>query len=116
MNAPTTETRGDYGEYRACVDVMRPNDWIVRKVDDETILGILTEHITVNFDGDQPPHVRWSWTFDPAESARLDLASTLRLTGTLGSTPIYGSWLDALRAFAVTHTVLAEERERRQSS
>lgn len=87
-------------DYRACVDPLHRNTWPVRVElgNDAPVIGNLTEHITVNFDGDTPPHVRWSWAFDGAEADRLGIDEDLR-----ASRGRYRSWRSALEQLAQLH-------------
>lgn len=90
-------------EYRADVDPLHRNTWPIRLGDDETVIGHLTEHITVNLDGPPPPpHTDWSWTLyltpDP-EGA------------TVTSRGRFASWREALDNFAQVHYGFTLPRE-----
>lgn len=84
--------------YRACVDPLHRNTWPIRVGDDETVIGYLTEHITVALDGAEPPVTRWSWTLDNAEGERLDVDVSLRR-----GKPKYQTWQGALDVFVILH-------------
>lgn len=99
----------DTGAYRAEVDPLHRNTWPVRWSDDPRVLGFLTEHITVAFDGTEPAHVRWSWTLDDAEADRVEFYPGLT------SRAVYASWRDALNAFAAVHAVLDADFQRRSA-
>lgn len=101
-----TTTIHDASEYRACVDPLHRNTWPIRIGNDETVVGNLTEHITVNFDGDTPPIVRWTWAFDDAEANALHLAPVLR-----SSRDQYLTWRDALHRFTRMHQLAVALRE-----
>ena len=90
--------RGSVDDYRACVDPLHRNTWPVRVGDDTTVIGTLTEHITVNMDDTQPPHVRWSWRYADAEAERLRLDEDLRF-----SRARFHTWREALERFALLH-------------
>lgn len=90
--------------YRACVDPLHRNVWPVRVGEacdndaSDPVIGYLTEHITVNLDGAEPPHVAWSWEFNDAEADRLKLDPELHR-----SPARYPTWRDALETFVGIH-------------
>lgn len=93
-------------DYRACVDPLHRNTWPVRIGDDETVIGYLTEHITVTLDLPQPPVNQWSWKFDDAEADRLRIEEDLRHS----RIPRYRSWRRALEVFASMHQLASSLR------
>lgn len=103
----TTNVRPDTA-YRACIDPLHRNTWPVRveEGDDAPVIGYLTEHITVNMDGNTAPHVRWSWVFEDAEGDRLRVDETLR-----ASRGRYRTWRTALDAFAHMHQLATSLRD-----
>lgn len=91
-------TMKDASAYRADVDPLHRNVWPIRVGDDETVIGYLTEHITVTLDTPQPPEVRWSWKFDDAEASRLAIDE-----GLVASRGRYDTWRTALDVFITLH-------------
>ena len=93
-------------DYRACVDPLHRNVWPVRIGDDETVIGYLTEHITVTLDLPEPPVTRWTWKFDDAEADALRVDEDLR-----ASRASYRSWSGALNVFTTMHQLAVASRE-----
>lgn len=102
-------TMKDASAYRAEVDPLHRDVWPIRVGDDPRVLGYLTEHITVAFDGTEPAHVRWSWALDDAEADRVEFYPGVK------SRAVYASWRQALNAFAAVHAVLAADFQRRSA-
>lgn len=91
----------DPNEYEVQVDPLHRNVWPVTWHGE--VIGRVTEHITVNLDGVEPPIVRWSWTLNVSEGDEPATAS---------SKPRFTSHADALRSLARVHrATLADEGE-----
>lgn len=106
MNVNTKLEFHDATEYKACVDPLHRNTWPIRIDGDETVIGYLTEHITVSFDGPPPPAMtRWSWAFEDVEGNRLGIDDTLR-----ASRGRYRTWRAALDVFVNMHQLAVSLR------
>ena len=93
-----TDAVRSVSDYEAHVDPLHRNTWPIRVKGDDTVIGNLTEHITVELDGNTPPVVRWSWAFSDAEADALKVDSDLR-----ASSGRYRSWRSALDVFVNMH-------------
>ena len=92
-------------DYEAHVDPLHRNTWPIRLTGDETVIGHLTEHITVALDGTALQITRWSWAFEDAE------ANALRVPADARSSGGHRTWQGALDAFANTHQLAVALRE-----
>jgi hypothetical protein len=112
----TTETQGDVLGYRAAIDPLHRNTWPITRVGDETVIGYLTEHITVNFDAPAPPPATnvWSWKFSDDVTARLEETEAKFVRAMIEMRPTFGTWREALEVAARVHEIVLIHRAARE--
>ena len=112
----TTETQGDVLGYRAEIDPLHRNTWPITRVGDETVIGYLTEHITVNFDSPAPPPATtlWSWKFSDDETAGLDETEAEFVRTMIEMRPAFDTWRAALEVAARIHEIIMLHRAARE--